>query len=78
MYKNTKYTLTLLVMLFVAGTASAQFKLPHAQIFANLNYATPSNTAFKDAYKAGFGGEAGGGLGLGSTCLLYTSPSPRD
>ncbi len=72
MYKNTKYILTVLVMLFVAGKTSAQFKLPHAQIFANLNYATPTNTAFKNAYKAGFGGEAGGGLGLGSTMLVGT------
>jgi hypothetical protein len=72
MYKNTKYILTLMVMLFVAGKSSAQFKLPHAQIFANLNYATPTNSVFKDAYKAGYGGEVGGGLGLGSTMLVGT------
>ncbi len=72
MFKNTKYVLVVLVMIFIAGKSTAQFKLPHAQIFANLNYETPTNGNFKDAFKAGYGGEAGGGLGFGSTMLVGT------
>lgn len=68
----SKYLIVALVILTSAVKSSAQLKLPHAQIFANINYATPLNSAFKDVNKAGIGAEAGAGLGLGSTMLVGT------
>lgn len=60
--------------LFILTTskASAQFKLPHFQIFANAIYASPSNDQFKNTYDAGICAEAGAGIGFGNTMLLGT------
>ena len=72
MYKFSKYIIASALILFATLNSSAQFKLPHAQIFADLNYATPASAAFKDANNGGIGAEAGVGLGLGSTMLVGT------
>jgi hypothetical protein len=71
MYKKSKYLIAALVILFSVTTVSAQ-KLPKFQIIANLNYATPTNTDFKDFSNGGIGAEAGAGLGLGNTMLMGT------
>jgi hypothetical protein len=60
-------------MVMASNNSSAQFKLPHTQIFANINYATPASSSFKDANNGGIGAELGAGLGLGSTMLLGTA-----
>ena len=57
MHKFLKYILLSFLILIVNFNASAQLKLPHLQLIANANYATPSNDAFKDVNKAGIGVE---------------------
>ena len=70
MYKRLKYLIVVLVMLFSITEAFAQ--LPKFQIIANLNYATPTSSAFKDSSKGGIGAEVGAGLGLKNTMLMGT------
>jgi len=72
MYKLLKYILLSFIVLIANINASAQFKLPHLQLIANANYATPSNDAFSNINKAGIGVEAGAGLGYGSTMFMGT------
>ncbi len=72
MHKFLKYILLSFLILVVNFNSSAQLKLPHLQLIANANYATPSNDAFSDASKAGIGVEAGVGLGYGSTMFMGT------
>jgi hypothetical protein len=73
MHKNSKFLIPIALILVASLNSSAQFKLPHAQIFADINYATPSSSAFKDANNGGIGAEAGAGVGLGATMLLATA-----
>ena len=73
MHKYSKFLIPFALILVANLNSSAQFKLPHAQIFADINYATPSSSAFKDANNGGIGAEAGAGVGLGSTMLLATA-----
>jgi len=70
MHNFLKYILLSFIVLIVNTKASAQFKLPHLQLIANANYATPSNDAFNNVNKAGLGVEAGAGLGYGSTMFM--------
>ncbi len=71
MYKKSKYLFVALAILFSVTKVAAQ-KLPKFQIMANLNYATPTNTDFKDFSNGGIGAEAGAGLGLGNTMIMGT------
>ncbi len=72
MYKFLKYIILSFIILVVNFNSSAQLKLPHLQLIANANYATPANDAFTDVNKAGLGVEAGAGLGYGSTMFMAT------
>ncbi len=72
MHKFLKYILLSFLILVVNSNVSAQLKLPHLQLIANANYATPSNDAFNNSNKAGIGVEAGAGLGYGSTMVMGT------
>ena len=73
MHKYSKFLIPFALILLASLNSLAQFKLPHAQIFADINYATPSSSAFKDFNNGGIGAEAGAGVGLGSTMLLATA-----
>lgn len=77
MYNSSKKTILFFVVLFLAQSGFAQFKLPHAQLILNANYANPSNTAFSDVSKGGLGIEAGAGLGFGSTMFMGTAGYQR-
>jgi hypothetical protein len=71
MYKKLKFLIVVLVILFSVSKTYAQ-RLPKFQIIANLNYATPTSSAFKDYNNGGIGAEAGAGIGLGNTMLMGT------
>ncbi len=72
MHNFLKYILLFFIVFIANSTVSAQFKLPHIQLIANANYATPSNDAFNNSNNAGIGVEAGAGLGYGSTMIMGT------
>jgi hypothetical protein len=71
MYKKLKFLIVAVVILFAGTTTFAQH-LPKFQIIANLNYATPTSSAFKDYSNGGIGAEAGAGLGFKNTMLMGT------
>jgi hypothetical protein len=77
MYNSSKKVILLFVILFLAQSCFAQFKLPHAQLILNANYANPTNTAFSDISNGGLGIEAGAGLGFGSTMFMGTAGYQR-
>jgi hypothetical protein len=77
MHNSLKKIIFVLVALFIVQIGFAQFKLPHAQLILNANYASPTNSAFSDLSKGGFGIEAGAGLGLGATMLMGTAGYQR-
>ena len=72
MYNSAKKTILLFVILFLAQSSFAQFKLPHLQLILNANYAPPTNSSFSNVNNAGIGAEAGAGLGYGSTMFMGT------
>lgn len=68
-----KSKIIVLFSLICCGYAvNAQFKLPKALLFANVNYASPANEKFNVSNRGAWGGEAGLGLGLGKTLITGT------
>lgn len=64
--------IALFAMICCVGSGFAQFKLPKALIFANVNYASPANEKFNVSNRGAWGGEAGLGLGFGKTLVTGT------
>ena len=52
MHKIYKYSIVTILFVLTNSKASAQFKLPHFLIFANVIYGNPCNDEFKNTYIA--------------------------
>ena len=66
-----KFYIPACLLLLVAVSSGAQIKKPGITLGGNVIYAMPQGI-FQKGYSYGFGGEAYGGVGLGSTYLIAT------